>query len=261
MHDAVSVFRRTLVPLLFFCSCFGPFDPYNPAPEPSGDNDTSISTPTPQRPSGLVGWWACDDTAGNTLTDSLGKSSGQIVGCSRESGKSGLALSFNGSGDYVSVAPTPDSLFEFGTGDFTISVWVKPHITEAQSDTTRYDIIAKGIARQSGYSLSILNNRFSAFVGQYATGSINTEFPANANDWRHCVMLRRKGTVELFVNGKITQTYQSSSNVSSGLYLLFGKDASTRRDTNFPGMIDEIKILNTAWNTSDVSNEYRRFSD
>ncbi|MBN1577186.1 MAG: LamG domain-containing protein [Chitinispirillaceae bacterium] len=261
MNNAVLVLRRLLVPLLFFCSCFGPFDPYNPAPDKPGDNDTPIIPTTTQHPKGLAGWWTCDDTAGTTLTDSLGKSNGQIIGCTRDSGKSGLALGFDGSGNYVSIAPTTDSLFEFGAGDFTISVWVKPRITEAQTDTTRYDIIAKGVARQSGYSLSILNNRFSAFVGQYSTGSIDTEFPANANIWRHCVMLRRKGTVELYVNGNRTQTYQSSSNVSSGLYLLFGKDASTRRDTNYPGLIDEIKILNTAWSEADVNNEYRRFVD
>ncbi len=257
-----AISRSALLPALLLCCCFGPFDPSNPPPDriDNGEENPDTSTTTTTLPAGLVAWWTCDDSAGSTLVDSLGKSNGQITGCTRDSGKSGLALKFNGSGDYVSIPPTADSLFEFGTGEFTISVWVKPSIMEVETDSMIYGIITRGLAQERGYGLYIYQNRFSAFVGQFNAGSSNTEFPANANVWRHCVMLRRAGTVELYIDGKKTQSYKSGSNVSTGLYLLIGKDASSERNNLFPGLIDEIKIVDHGWSEADVSKEYLRFN-
>jgi hypothetical protein len=242
--------------LLLFC--WGPFDPYNPAPEHTGYSDTT--TGTTQRTSGLVGWWTCDDSSSSTLIDSMGNSNGQIIGCMRESGKSGLALNFDGKGDYVLIPATKDSLFDFGTGDFTISVWVKPRIIEINPDSMNYGIITKGVARDKGYGLYIERNHFSAFVGQFDSGS-NDTVKANDNMWHHCVMLRRKGTVELYLDKKKIQSYTNSESVTTGVNLLFGQDASSERENNFPGLIDEIKILDSAWGTADINNEFQRFSD
>ena len=240
-------------------SCFGPFDPYNPPPEPQDNGGSDPSTPTTQFPSGMVAWWTCNDTAGTIMTDTLGKNNGQITGCSRDSGVSGLALDFNGTGDLVTVIPSGNSTFDFGDGDFTISLWVKPRIVAQVTDTTRYDIISKGVAKERGYAISVTRNGFSAFVGQYPTASINTDFPANAGVWRHLVLIRQQGTVEFFIDNTLIQTYTSESNVDSDLHLLIGRDGSGRTDRFYSGLVDEIKIFNAAWGTADVNAEYRRF--
>ena len=261
MHNAVSVFHRILVPLLFFCSCFGPFDPYNPPPDRQGDGGTSEPTTNPGFPSGMVAWWTCNDSVNNSLADTLGKNNGQITGCTRDSGISGWALDFNGSGDYVSIPSSSDSPFNFGEGDFTISLWIKPRIDTRITDTTRFDIISKGVAKEEGYTVSITRNGFSAFVGRYSTASIDTSFPASAGVWRHLAVIRKRGTVELFVDNTMVQTYTGESNVSTNLNLLLGRDASGsgRQDRFYSGLIDEIKIFNTAWGAADVNGEYKRF--
>jgi hypothetical protein len=241
--------------LLLFC--WGPFNPYDPAPKNRGDGDTTQST---QRPAGLVGWWTCDDTSSSVLLDSAGNSDGQIIGCRREAGISGQALNFDGNGDYVLIPSTEDSLFDFGTGDFTISAWVKPRIIEVNPDSMNYGIITKGVARDKGYGLYVERNHFSAFVGRFDSGS-NDTVKANDNKWHHCVMVRRKGTVALYLDGKEIQSYANNESVTTGVNLLIGRDASSERENNFPGRIDEIKILNSAWGTTDVNNEYRRFTD
>ncbi|MCX7726909.1 MAG: LamG domain-containing protein, partial [Chitinispirillaceae bacterium] len=64
----------------------------------------------------------------------------------------------------------------------------------------------------------------------------------------------------LYVNGKIIHTYNSSSNVSTDYPLMLGRDGSSRRDNFFPGFLDEIKIFNYGWTSTEVSNEFRRFS-
>lgn len=239
--------------LLFAVSCFGPLDPYDVAPSEPDDTTTVPSD-------GLVAWWTCNDSAGSTLSDSAGASHGQIVGCDRDSGIEGLGLSFDGSGDHVVILPAKDSLFDFGEGDFTISVWVKPRIINMVTDSTRYDIIAKGSAGKNGYALSVYRNSFSAFVGPYYSSSNDTVFPANENVWRHCVMIRSRKNVSLYVDNRKIQSYTSESDVSTSVSLLIGSDASSRLDRRFPGIIDEIKISDAAWSAADVAAEYGRFT-
>jgi hypothetical protein len=257
-------YRDCLILLLFFISCFGPFDPYNPPPvrsnEPPGSNPDDTLQPAPQV-AGLIAYWKCNDTASTSLKDETGRHEGMLVGGTWvPSEVDGNALKLDGSGDYVAIATTADSLFNFGTGDFTVSLWVKPLIVEQVTDSSQYDILSKGEVFKQGFALSIYRNRFSAFVGQYTTGNIDTLASADDGEWHHLVMVRRSATVELYVDGNKSQSYTSNSNVINNNRLLIGRDASTRQDHHYSGSIDEIKILNKAWYENDVVNEYNRFS-
>ncbi len=250
------------VVFLFSVSCFGPFDPFNPPPDkPTEGTISEDSTPASRFPSGMIAFWSCDDTGGSSLYDSLGKNHGQITGCGRREGISGLALQFNGGGDYVSVPSSGNHALNFGRADFTISLWVRPNIVTLITDTTQFNILSKGIAREKGYTVSITRNNFSAFVGQYKAASIDTLFPANADVWRHLVLIRRKSNVEFYVDNTKIQTYTVDVDVSSDLPLLFGRDASGRQDRFYSGLIDEVKIFNIAWSASDIAGEYRRLRD
>jgi hypothetical protein len=257
--------RKVLFPILLCCSCFGPFDPYNPAPDRNDDPEN------PDQPSGgpstdLIAYYTCNDSEGTQLTDSVGSYHGWVTGCQWvEGGVEGRALSLDGMGDYVSIA-TSDSAFDFGEGPFTISLWVKPRIDKDYTDSSRYDIISKGVVEEKGYTLSIYRQRyFSAFIGPIEKGSVDSTFSASEERWFHCVMLRRGSgssmDVELYVDGQIIQSYSNSVNLTtSNLKLLIGCDSQKRQENFYSGLIDEIKIFNTAWSSNEVNGEFRRFS-
>ncbi|MEW6592382.1 MAG: FlgD immunoglobulin-like domain containing protein, partial [Candidatus Hadarchaeota archaeon] len=68
---------------------------------------------------GLVSWWKLDGDA----SDSWGSNHGEIRGASFVDGRSGQALSFDGVNDFVMVGNQPS--LNFGTGDFSLSVWMR----------------------------------------------------------------------------------------------------------------------------------------
>jgi hypothetical protein len=244
-----------IVLVLSLNSCFGPFNPYDPPPSQTDDDTTSTTQ------NGLIAYWKCNDT-GKTLTDELGLYNGIISGPTFESGIDSTALQFNGSSDYIYFDPADDSVFNFGTGDFTVSLWVKPVITKLVTDSTRYIILAKGIALESGFTLAITgdqnaNPRFSGYVGNYQAAETNdTTFNAADATWRHIVLLRRSATVELYVDGIEINSYPYSMTITTELHFLIGDDASSREDNEFPGSIDEIKISDIAWTTTKINYEY-----
>ena len=70
-------------------------------------------------PSGLVGWWTGDDNP----FDIFGTNHGALQnGATFVGGKVGRAFSLDGINDFVSVPDSP--LWDFGSNDFTIDLWV-----------------------------------------------------------------------------------------------------------------------------------------
>jgi hypothetical protein len=66
----------------------------------------------------------------------------------------------------------------------------------------------------------------------------------------------------MFVDGKNVESYNSDGDMNTGLRLLLGRDGdpSTRPERFYTGLIDEVKILNKAWDASAVNKENTRFT-
>ena len=90
---------------------------------------------------GLIGHWDFEDGSGTTLTDRVGGDNATLYNMDPATdwvpGKFGTALDFDGSNDYAEFPTT--STGNFGTDDFTVSVWAN-----ASSDlTSSYHILSK----------------------------------------------------------------------------------------------------------------------
>jgi hypothetical protein len=143
--------------------------------------DTSTCNPP-------VGYWKLDENTGTSAYDtSNNNKTGTLSNLSQwTTGKSGAALSFNGSSHYVDVGTGPSSVK-------TISFWVKPVTTTGYfinlTSTTDYiwsnsgTITATNLSSPTIYVNNVVTNTLSAGEWQFVTITTNTAENASNLDF------------------------------------------------------------------------------
>jgi hypothetical protein len=205
------------------------------------------------------------DQSGNGLN---GVNNGaEVVG-----GVSGTALYFNGK-SYASVANN-DKL-NFGTGDFTVSAWVKTITTSIGEAEGRRDIVDKGDPYNSGYAISSMNNRASSLFGESGRsgyGGYCGTVPVDSLDynnficpndkfiddgsWHNIVAERQNGLVKIYLDKVLIHKYENSDDVSTADDLIIGRHGE-KDESFFRGKIDEITIYNQAIGEDQIATGYQ----
>ena len=157
------------------------------------------------------------------------------------------SIYFDGTGDYI--ATPNNTVFQFGTGDFTVEAWVYPinSLAGANFSGSLYqNIIGQtqhGTATNMSFTLYLVNMRPA---GQCATGGAgfgscasSTAIPLNT--WTHIAYTRTGSLFRLYVNGVLSAMATSSSSVDvSTRTLAVGADSNS--NAFFQGYLDEIRI-------------------
>lgn len=222
-----------------------------------------------------VGYWKFDEGqgtragnsgSGGTTLNGILASSPNTPGWST-SGKFGKALSFDGTNDTASI---PDnSALDFGTGDFTVSFWLK--VTSTLTTNTEYGIVNKNSTFQgsAGWGIEVSSWGGSASTYQiilYNTGqstwgntsSVSPPGSMSANQWYHVVGTRQGTTMKTYVNGLLAG---SKTHSDVGL-TVNNSQAITIADhswgPNLPGLIDEVKVYNYALTADEVKLDYNQ---
>ena len=234
-----------------------------------------------------VGLWHLNETVLGTVATSkdFADRSGQANhGVAQNSvgltapGRLNNAPRFRGNGE-ISIASS--SVFAFGTGNFTISGWVRYGL----GLVGRNRIVSSGFAgTANGFSLEIdpTGDQIALGIG-CAGGAVancvyirTTESFAN-NDWHHvtAVVDRTSLVVSLYVDGVkrniekvaaqgdcgtiVSQDLSISScttlDATGGGSMHFGSDGSTNR---FVGQIDEVAMWSRALNATEAATLYKR---
>jgi hypothetical protein len=158
-------------------------------------------------------------------------------------GRNGHALSFSGGG-YVDAT----ALFAFGTGDFTISVWVK---TSAATGNLLTEVDGT-----TGYWSLIFYN--SSFIFQNSNTSANL-YSVSAtsildNRWHQITVCRRGTSHSVYFDARsqaapVTDTNDynrtSTMRMGSGYY------------GAFTGLIDDIRIYKRALSASEIMQSFK----
>ena len=222
-------------------------------------------------PDDLVGLWSFDEGMGSTANDISGNNNdGTLMGgTSWTSGKFGNALSFDGSNGYVLVAD--DATFEFGTSDFTVEAWI--NVRESALVSNReYGVVNKNSYFQGtpGWGIEVstwgpdgdfgvicyITNQTSWVSTKYLSVRISS---MTADVWHHIAQVRTGTTLRLYFDGELvgTKTHgEIGGNVNNSQPVIIGDHSW---GPNFPGLIDEVRIWNTAL-TADQLNLYDDFS-
>lgn len=155
---------------------------------------------------------------------------------SKFGGASGL---FDGTGDYL-TCPSASGAFNFGSGNFTIEVWVRvANITGVKSVATVWPSDANA-------SWRFLISDAGVFLGwKTTTGSTvlsGSGAVLSANTWAHLAIVRNGGTLTIYKDGVSVKTDTISgsiANASSTLSIGRNEDANT---WFMNGYMDDLRI-------------------
>jgi len=210
------------------------------------DMQSTGGPPTP------VGYWKFDEGSGTTANDSSGLGNdGTITGASwAKEGRVGNSLSFNGTSDYVSIPVDPVN----GGQEMSISAWVKP------TPSTSGPIAGNMFGWYYRYGIMLHSNGYYYGYFRSSTGLSNlSSLKIPTGNWDHLVVTYDNGNTNIFFNGELTNsgTFQYAPLTQSSNIINIGTHA-TSADDWFDGLIDEVKIYNTALTPEQVLLDYNQ---
>lgn len=158
---------------------------------------------------------------------------------------------FDGDGDYLSVTNSSD--FNFGTNDWTISLWYNPSsltvndtfLFKSHTDNDAYPVFLYDIGNTLGKIRFIVRDASNVNIGSYeVTSAISFEVGKSY----HLVLERKGSSILLYLNGisiPLTEGVaigSSSISTSTKDFLVGAHPYFASRDIN--GYIDELAIWN-----------------
>lgn len=228
-----------------------------------------------------VSWWKLD-TGGSTITDyGSGGNNGTNNGATQvpsdvltsqpvngvsttlpstalqqsdlqfDSPYSNYSLSFDGSGDYITVPN--DSSLDFGTNtDFTLSMWIKRSSTIG----TLQMLMINGDTNGAFWWRFETNNtiRFFLDYGPSIFDDVQTTATITDSNWHHLVAVADRDTqLSMYIDGQLSASnpVSLSGSISTTLDLIIGSTSGT-----FNGKIDETSIFNYALSSAQILEIY-----
>jgi len=189
---------------------------------------------------GLLGWWKLDETSGSTANDSGpngydGANSNVTI---NQTGHIDKAYSFNGSSSIVDI--TGETI---GTGDYTLSAWIKTTNTDAYNAIFGIGAYAPAFYTSNGEELLV-----------YDGGDIvsNTIADLDDGDWHHVAFVRSgtgSGELAFYFDGSAVGTATHSDNITSTSWAIGDSGYSGE---NFDGLLDDVRLYERALSSSEI---------
>ena len=152
------------------------------------------------------------------------------------------SLSFDGTGDYLFIPPTPD--LHLGSGNWTIEFWMyAPDVTTYQDliglnfNTNQSSYASVRLVVTSGQFQVLASTTGSSWTTNTTIGSVST------NTWTHVALVRTSSTtLNLFINGVSAGTPAVSGSLYAGAH--GSRIANLYWSGNFyySGFIDDLRI-------------------
>ena len=220
--------------------------------------------PTGVSSSNLKLWLPLQEGSGTTNYDGSGNNNdGTISGATWVKAETDIAqvglvrqnkpMVFDGSDDVVSISD--NSAIDFGTGDFTLSAWIKT------SGDGWMRIVDKRDA-SSGYTFNVDTSEMIHL--ELNDGGGNTGYSASTDIsddlWHHIVASAdRSGNVTFYLDGSSDGTADisaKSGSIDSTSDLFIGADAPSGTGLSFDGNINEVAIWDEALTATEITALY-----
>lgn len=162
------------------------------------------------------------------------------------------ALLFDGVDDYVSIAH--NIKLNFGTGDFSLVVWLKI-FNQASNEriVLRKDFELQSPRRFYDFTLTGPYIRFQVYDSTVTPAYVIVMAPYSVNVWYHIAGVRESGQYSLYLNGELKATITESvpHNVDNIGPVVLGR-YQAYLGGYFYGIIDEVRIYNRALSESEI---------
>jgi len=151
----------------------------------------------------------------------------------------GASMYFDGTGDYLTL--TNDASFVFGTGDFTVEMWV--YHTSEDSQKLYYDGRPSSTTGAYVALYKTPENKLALFVD--AANRIVGTTSILQNAWYHIAVCRQGSSTKLFLNGtQEGSTFTDTTNYLNGASRpIIGADGfNPSANTQMQGYIDDLRV-------------------
>lgn len=155
----------------------------------------------------------------------------------------GSSMYFDGSGDALAnLASSQYSLFDFGTGDFTIEFWFYCINTTSGMVYTRavsgHNLCAVYVGANS-------TDRVTFFAAASGGGTaIQSAGTPAVSTWNHAAIVRQNGTVTVYLNGTGGTPTSNTTNITAGSTYVPTVGAYYHGGISYPfaGYIDDLRV-------------------
>lgn len=202
---------------------------------------------------GLVAYYTFEEMSGETLIDHSGNSNnGQIYGATWQQVNGVNSLLFDGMNDYVAVPH--NSLFNFGTGDFTVEVKYKTSVVPTSSwsqlfskhNTATWHDKDIEMYVEGGTGLPVF--RLSDGTGYFETVTGTTVV---TDGIFHTIRgVRQNNKLKIYVDGNLESTVSASINPDNTNPINIGRSSYNNGSGYFDGNISSLAVWNYA-NSND----------
>lgn len=195
---------------------------------------------------GLVGLWTGDVDA----ADAFGASHGVLVGSAVAGAPGRLLGAFDfsgGDGDHVLI---PSAVAQATPGDITIEAWVNP--VGNRPGIWPYVIFTRGWDGNGGWGADLVHHTndhvsFRIVPPPYTSHyDIQSAKPLKLGKWNHVVGIRRGGTIEIWLDGKVNATGAPVGPLRGLGESQIGTDRLRPILTDFDGLVDEVAVWSIA---------------
>jgi len=203
-------------------------------------------------PSGIVAWWPGDGNA----NDIQGNNNGTLQnGTTFAPGLVLQAFHFNGANNYVSIADTPS--MDFGTGNFTIELWVN-FDSLGQDQELIQQVIGNGADAPTyflEYDFTSPHPNTLRFRISNPNSNQNDLFaPVSlvVGQWYHIAAVRQGNTSSLYLNGSLVGSQTAGSNIDTGTGGITTLGALANGGRYLSGSLDEVTLYNRALSVAEI---------
>jgi hypothetical protein len=195
--------------------------------------------------------------SGNTTCNDL--SSNQLKGTIIGTTFTGNSLNFNGISDSITI-PNNSSLI-FGTGNFTVSCWVKLPLSSTGEASGWGPIISKGMSTTAPANCwwiaqtGLLTNGISFHASTNGGGAYDVILNTTLSNGWHNILVKRDGSsAQLYIDGSFVTSGTSSSNLSTTSDLTICTNG-TIKFTNTS--ISNIQIYNKSLTPQEIIQNFK----
>ena len=224
----------------------------------SSSSNASVVITLPQLKS-TISEYLFEESTGTTVIDSKGSVDGTMQNEElRVKGVRGNGIQLTGKG-YINLG---NSYLARVKEEVTLSAWIKP-----TSDGNYQGIIMHGGPNIDSFALYVKPNEKS--IGFKTAGTTNQWTSTNASTlwdgkWHQLTATYDGNQKVIYIDGEKIFNIEATGTIESGegYNCLIGKGRdNTEPDHNYCGLIDEVRIFNTAMKSSEVSDLYNQINN